>query len=218
MRRISHILALVSPLLFSGCASVLLRIYSPNGSQVYIGTRTDVSGLFAHHTDPGTPHLERLLAIPDLPFSFVFDTICLPFDVYDWAQMPPSADPLLGWTSVKPLINPATRKPDDTRFPLNDRVLGTVTEFIKKKNFRYGPPAGVVFNNPYQIKASQCYENGTGRHAVRLSIHLDENGSYIGIYILVFDQSDALVKVIRYREKHFSMCKRSTQGVQATDC
>lgn len=216
MRRFYYILALASPLLFSGCVSVLTRVYSSNKSQVYIGTRTDVSGLFAHDTGPGSPHLERLLAIPDLPFSFAFDTICLPFDVYDWTQMPPAVDPLLGWTLVKPLLNPATGKPDDTRFPLNDKILGAATEFIKKKNFRYGPQAGVVFNNPYQISASQCYENGTGRHAVRLSIFLDKNGSYIGVYILVFDQSDALVKVIRYREKHFSMCRRSNDSQTTT--
>ena len=183
------------------------RIYYPNENKVYIGTRTDVSGLLGHQNEPNPPKItERLLVIADLPFSFIFDTVVLPFDIYDWSQMPPAVDPLLGWTLVKPLPSKVSGKPDDVQFPLNDKILGAVTDFIKKKNFRYGPKSTLALSNPYRIGPSQCYENGTGQHAVRLLISLDEYSSYMATYILVFNQADKLVNVIKYRKSYRSMC------------
>ena len=182
---------------------MVTRMYSHNENKIYIGTRGDGSAIVSSDNCPATA---RILAGVDLPFSFIADTLALPFDIYDLSQIPPSIDPLRDWTLVTVQPPSGKNKSASFAFPFNNKIATAVDEFIKKKNFRYGPQSAVVLNNPNLAGATQFYEDSTGRHAVRLSIPLDKDALYIATYILIFDQSDTLAKVIKYKTWHGSMC------------
>ena len=74
----------------SGCASVINRtfLYSDYQGKVYPGVRTDLKCICRpfdhtrHNKDAGQYLLAPLIGILDMPFSFVFDTLLLPVDVF----------------------------------------------------------------------------------------------------------------------------------------
>jgi uncharacterized protein YceK len=68
------------PVLLSGCAAIESRNID-GGGRPYIGTRTDA--YHVAHPAEGDTLGEPIFCAVDLPFSFVIDTICLP---YDWIE------------------------------------------------------------------------------------------------------------------------------------
>jgi uncharacterized protein YceK len=72
---------LLLPGLLSGCAAISARIDDVGGGGPYIGVRGDGYAL-AHPGESGDPLLVPF-CILDLPFSFVVDTLCLPYDLVE---------------------------------------------------------------------------------------------------------------------------------------
>ena len=178
----------------SGCGTVRKHLFTPNSNQVYGGTREDCHAIL--HKDYETePVRFRVESAVDLPFSFAFDTILLPFDIYTWTEQPPSVDPLKNWKYVGGL-DLITNKNDPANLPFNSSVKDDVQKVIKEHDFKYGP--GSIFFDCYG--SVSFYEDGTGKHAVRMKIPLDMRGDTVVIYILIYDQHDVRTKVHKYKE------------------
>lgn len=79
--RIAFLLALF---LLTGCSSIFTHTSDSGGPIVYRGTRHDIKELVsAPYQYECIPHEVTVLAcFIDLPFSFVVDTLCLPYDIY----------------------------------------------------------------------------------------------------------------------------------------
>lgn len=80
------ILSMVIPY-FTGCASLQYRAgesYISPG--IYPGVRTDIDNIKSSHNPPAEAEFVyksmAILSIFDLPFSFIMDTICLPYDIF----------------------------------------------------------------------------------------------------------------------------------------
>jgi uncharacterized protein YceK len=65
----------------AGCASIAAHSEGPT-DRAYQGVRNTVHHLGRDLTETGQTGWERTLSIIDLPFSAVFDTLCLPCDVF----------------------------------------------------------------------------------------------------------------------------------------
>lgn len=181
----------------SGCGTFISG-FNSNPNRVYGGVRQDVRA-----TGDGYAYM-----IIDAPFSFVADTLLLPFDLYRLSEMPPSVDPLKGWNSwtswdEEPhpaiyggpqhiLVNPAQPVKHS---PLDKTVTDDYQSFIQKLKFQHGPESedfgvyggSIVF-----------FEDRTGQHAVKIVIpcnNLDDSVTYI----LIYDKSDIRRKVIKYK-------------------
>ena len=210
MRLLIPLSCLTSMILCSGCGSVVSRINSPNANPVYSGMRSDFHSIANNH-GMNSEIWNRAIWVLDVPFSFTADTLWLPFDLYDLSERRPSVDPLLGWKSVPaPTAVPGNKAPVE-KTPFNDKITEAVDAFIKKKGFKFGPQSSVVLKNPHRLGSMRFYEDETGRHAVEMFIPLDDMASHVATYILIFDKSDALVKVIKYKEHHRSMCMKSAE-------
>jgi uncharacterized protein YceK len=176
----------------SGCGSLGTHGFDPNSNLVYGGVRQD-----AHQIGDGGGWF-----IIDVPFSFAADTLFLPFDLYHLTEMPPSVDPLKDWKSwsqwdeeshpaifggpAKRLVNPAYPA---THSPLDQAIKDDYENFIKGKNFRYGPEYGGSID---------FFEDGTGKHAVKIVRAIDDGRDSV-TYILIYDKSDVRIKVIKYK-------------------
>jgi uncharacterized protein YceK len=77
---IFYILPLL-PVLLSGCASISARIDDEGGGGPYIGVRGDAYAL-AHPGETGDA-MVPIFCVFDLPFSFIVDTVCLPYDLVE---------------------------------------------------------------------------------------------------------------------------------------
>lgn len=64
----------------TGCASIAARIDEYDDDGYYPGVRDDI-GYLRHPEDARYPYLQWLNII-DLPFSFVTDTACLPYEYF----------------------------------------------------------------------------------------------------------------------------------------
>lgn len=67
-------------LIASGCAAIGTRV-SKGGGRPYAGVREDAYYL-ANPSEADHPALQPL-NIVDMPFSFVVDTLCLPYDLVE---------------------------------------------------------------------------------------------------------------------------------------
>ena len=85
------IIAILSALLLSGCATVAVRAYGePSSYGVYPAVKGDILAVAMTHSSEASnvlPAWEKplldLLVLIDLPVSIVLDTILLPFDIYN---------------------------------------------------------------------------------------------------------------------------------------
>lgn len=66
------------PMIISGCAAIEARERGTAG-EPYVGVRADAYGV-AHPSQTDNVFLPPMCAL-DMPFSFVVDTICLPYDL-----------------------------------------------------------------------------------------------------------------------------------------
>jgi len=216
MRLLIHLCCLTSMILCAGCGSLVSRSNSSNANPVYAGTRSDFQSIANNHGS-NSEIWNRAVWVLDVPFSLTADTLWLPFDLYDLSERRPTVDPLLGW---KPVTSPEAapgQKIQADKIPFNAKITAAVDAFIKKKKFKFGPQSSVALKNPQRVGSMRFYEDGTGRHAVEMFIPLDDMASHVATYILIFDKSDVLKKVIKYREYHGSMCMRSAPKTEANE-
>ncbi len=95
-RKIAWVVLGVVVLGTCGCASSWFRVSGVDGgprfsTEYYHATRADFGLAFSSSNEwPGTArwYLRPLFAL-DLPFSFVLDTVLLPYDIAMWAALAP---------------------------------------------------------------------------------------------------------------------------------
>jgi uncharacterized protein YceK len=139
----------------------------------------------------------------DMPFSAVFDTLCLPSDLYTthkWTRdvkayqeslkcNPPDPDPLTGWKcdfDVRPV------QPDKV---IADDLQDYIQTLPPEQKQAFIECGGV--KNHYLVKQ---FEDGSGQHAIRFEILL--NSRTIWKHVLIYDKSNKRIKVLKYENDH----------------
>ena len=186
MRSLVSIILVISAVFCSGCSTIGGHMFYPNLNPIYGGTREDCYEI-VHKDYKDEPVMTHVVCAIDLPFSFVLDTIILPIDIYTWTDSLSSVDALKDWKSIgRYPFQVITSSSYSTNLPFSNTVANDVQHFIKEHNFKYGPgspwfgvPDAIVF-----------YEDGTGRHAVRMRIPLDMRGDTVVVYTLIYDRND----------------------------
>ena len=111
----------------------------------------------------------------DLPFSAVADTLLLfPMDL---PNAPPLRDPLKGWTSLGSKTGHSYETPD--------AITQDIQSYLAEQK-SHGHPS---------VLGTTFYEDGTGRHAVRMEVYFD---GYTWNYTLIYDNSNVRTKAIKY--------------------
>ena len=101
----------------------------------------------------------------------------------------PPPNPLAGWT-FRPFDKYLVAR-DRHHYQLDKAIADDYQNFISdKKLFPYYPPDTIT----------GFYEDGTGQHAIQTTI--PQNGTWL-VYVLIYDQSNARIKVIKYANGHY---------------
>ena len=114
-RPVLHTVLLV---LLSGCAAISSRVNNGAG-RPYAGLRDDAHYL-AHPPEADMPLLQPLNML-DMPFSFVVDTLCLPYDLMKHSGQPNKIVPPEPPPAVSGSGTPAPRALDSLPAPASDR-------------------------------------------------------------------------------------------------
>ena len=136
----------------------------------------------------------------DMPFSAVFDTLCLPSDLYTthkWAhdvkahqeslkRNPPDPDPLASWKCYFDV------QPDKVIVDDYQDYIETLPPEQKKALITDG---GV--RNHYLV---QLFEDGSGQHAMRIEILL--NSHTVWKHVLIYNESNKRITVLKYENDH----------------
>lgn len=111
-----------------------------------------------------------------------------------------TVDPLVGWKWVAPVGYKVgeMRAVIDT-IPGYKAISDNVQDFVNKLPISYSKYGNRRYC--YWIADVTMYEDGTGRHAVKIEIPLDGTRHN---YVLVYDKSNVRMKVIRFSSGHFS--------------
>jgi Protein of unknown function (DUF1375) len=131
----------------------------------------------------------------DMPFSAVFDTLCLPSDLYTthkWdrdvkayqeslKRNPPDPDPLAGWKCD------FEAKPDR-------EIVDDYQNYIQA----LPPEQKKAFIMSYYMV--QLFEDGSGVHAMRIKIALNSKTEWK--HVLIYDKSNKRIKVLKYENDH----------------
>ena len=131
----------------------------------------------------------------DMPFSAVFDTLCLPSDLYTthkWnhdvnayqeslKRNPPDPNPLAG------------RKCDFGAQP-DQIIVDDYQDYIQTL-----PPEQkkTLIINHYMV---QLFEDGSGQHAMQIKIALNRNSLWK--HVLIYNNSNKRIKVLKYENDH----------------
>jgi len=160
-----------------------------DGRKPYAGVVADWSIVTGTSGHGWMPLPCRLLFILDVPLSVVFDTLILPQDLYHQHQAkayqeslrlnPPDPDPLVGWKS-KPGVRPKAITEDYQNY------IGTLPPNQRK----------ALIENEYLV---QLFEDSSGAHALQIKILVYRTSWK---HVLIYDQSDTRVKVLKYRNDH----------------
>jgi uncharacterized protein YceK len=168
----------------SGCGTTVSHVF-PADTPVYKGVTVD-----AREVKDGNEWF-----LLDLPFSLAGDTILFPIDLYE--SIPPP-DPVKGWNSWGPMDEAA-------------RPGGTYnwTSHTWSETLPGHPPLDQAIKDDYQayahkvwpkgpdffISEVEFYEDGTGRHAVKLT--LEPGSREYKVYYLMYDKNNVRTKVVR---------------------
>ena len=127
----------------------------------------------------------------DTPFSFVIDTLYLPFDAYYQHQVrayqeslrrfPPDPNPLAAWKHT-----PDDALPDPTIVADYETYIEQLPQDQKK----------VLIVNPYMVR---LFEDGKGAHAMEIRLYLKHTEWK---YVLIYDESNRRVKELKYADGH----------------
>jgi uncharacterized protein YceK len=196
MRALTYIAFIVTGVFAASCSTANKHLFEPNSNPVYGGTRDDCHNI-AHNDSKGEPAGVHVWAAVDLPFSFVADTLLLPFDLIHLSEQPPSIDPLKGWKNVggSGILARDNWPPQiETNIPFGKIISDDVTNFVK-----------TIKNGPGSESYTCCggmeyYEDGAGRHAIKIKIPLNGGGATSEFYILIYDKDNVRNRVIKYRE------------------
>jgi uncharacterized protein YceK len=134
----------------------------------------------------------------DMPFSAVFDTLCLPGDLYTthkWdhdvkarqeslKRNPPDPDPLVGWKCDFEV------PPDPAIVDDYQKYIQTLPPEQKKK----------LIMSVYMV---QLFEDGSGQHAMKIIIDVDSHTLWK--HVLIYDASNQRVKVLKYENDHLRL-------------
>ena len=177
------VLALAALTLCTGCKSLVGRMYHRTGPQdVYNGVRLDFVEI--GHGDGWM--------ILDLPFSFVCDTLLLP---YDLTGPLPYANPLQGWKGVGFWTSSPPNRPDQgpayvvltwassPRRRPHQAITDDVLNYIRTQKL------------PANVNAS-FWENGTGHHAVRIIV--TDRGKQTD-YVLFYNEQNVRIKRLKLK-------------------
>lgn len=179
-----------------GCSSILTRMAAPNSNPIYAGVRTDAN--LAMNKDIERKHTAFLALVAiDVPLSFTFDTVALPFDLYKLTQIRPSTSPLKDWTEI-PAANVDLDGPQNC--PLQGTALINLKSFIKNEKLNYGPSAKATTPPDHSIQFISFYSKGSGQHAVEMLVPLGVHQEGFNVYILFFNESGEITKTMKYKE------------------
>jgi len=125
----------------------------------------------------------------DMPFSFVGDTLLLPFDAYYRHQVrvyqesprrfPPDPDPLAGWKHTPDV------QPDPVIVADYESYIEQLPQDQRK----------VLIVNPYMVRV---FEDGKGAHAMEIRLLLKDTEWK---HVLIYDESNRRVKVMKYARR-----------------
>ena len=79
MMKIRNRLAVLGLCAFTSCATVWTRVPHGLDHAAYRGVIFDATHIFR-------PEVIGYFCLIDLPLSLIGDTICLPYDLYEWSQ------------------------------------------------------------------------------------------------------------------------------------
>jgi uncharacterized protein YceK len=130
----------------------------------------------------------------DMPFSAVFDTLCLPSDLYTthkWnhdlnayqeslKRNPPDPNPLAAWKHTPDV------QPDPAIVADYETYIEQLPQDQKK----------VLIVNPYMVR---LFWDEKGAHAVEIRLYLKHTEWK---YVLIYDESNRRVKVLKYAGGH----------------
>lgn len=129
--------------------------------------------------------------VVDMPFSFVIDTLYLPFDAHYRHQVrayqeslkrfPPDPNPLTAWKHT-----PDNAQPDPAIVADYESYIEQLPQDQKK----------VSIVNPYMVR---LFEDGKGAHAMEIRLYLKHTEWK---YVLIYDESNRRVKELKYADGH----------------
>lgn len=171
----------------SGCCSLGQRILPSSENPVYRGTRLDCHQT-VHQEYANQPVIDHIGAALDLPFSFVADTLFLPFDLVEWSKLS-TPDPLKGWT-FRPLPGWGPPRYHNTNH-LDQAIIDDYQDFIKKKGL------GII------SPVTGFYEDGQGDIGVQFEAFVSSNESWH--FALIYNKQNKRVKVVKFGRGRY-MC------------
>lgn len=172
-----------------GCTSLNVHSEVDRDPYLYPGVREDFGRLPRVWSGPFGPVLVWYYVV-DTPFSFVSDTLYLPFDAYYQHQVnayqeslkrfPPDPDPLAAWK----------RTPDLQPDPAIVADYESYFEQLPQDQRQ------VLIVNPYMVR---LFEDGKGAHAMEIRLYLKHTEWK---YVLIYDDSNKRVEVLKYAGGH----------------
>jgi uncharacterized protein YceK len=177
---------------------MLLHAFGPEGSPVYRGAKHDCR-LIAED-DLGT--LPKIAIGADLPFSFIADTLFLPFDIFEYRAGPLRKQELFPRRTN--LIVTGVGDVKDSQFCPNKSTIDDYQGYIRSN--KLNSVTDVLYCQEGTIRYEgnrQILENRTGWHAIVFTVQGSEYRKYTD-YVLEYNKFDIRTKVRKKRWMNYS--------------
>ena len=190
----------------SGCMFLGSCVMPPeNKSRVYYGVRssTKLMGEAQREGKLVDGFLIGFLII-DLPFTFIGDSISLPFDLYNSSEIPPAVDPLLGWTKINE-SNFSLKNPAVAIEGVDSSEISAVSSFIQKHDVNFDDASRINKPNGLRLSSVEFYKDASGHTAAKIVADTTAPRETV-TYILFLDGENKIKRTIKYRTRYYIHC------------
>ena len=199
MRIVACIIFAVTWLICSGCRTAIEHVFPSWPHLVYSGTRSDCCSMVRANTNE--PVRVTVLSYFDLPFSFVGDTLLLPYDVFQPHVGPYKPGEFFPNRTNAIMTTVGDLK--DSQFCPDKSITDDYQKYIQFNKIKSITEISFYLDGKIHYEGyRQVLKDGTGWHAIVIT-EMRPNDKYIE-HILEYDKSDTRTKVRRVSWKSWS--------------